>query len=119
VPGDGALAGVDHLEPDVGQLAPQARCADDQDAADIRFVSEVERGRPGRADDPVGRHRSPHRLELGYVVGPVMHRVVRDVHHDVAACGSVGEDGGHAGHRFAATVDDAVEIHEQEHRREA
>ena len=44
------------------------------------MVAEVQGGRPRRGDDPVRGDRRAHRGETGDVVGPVVHRVVRDVH---------------------------------------
>jgi hypothetical protein len=107
----GAFASVDDFEPDVDKLAAQTGCANDKDATHGRFViREVERRRPGGADDPVGRHRGAHRLEPLDVVLAVVHRVVRYVHDVVRMRYAVGQHGSYAWHGPAAKVDDAVKI---------
>ena len=109
---------ADHVQPDVPQLPIQPRRADGQDPADARLaLGEVERRRPWRADDPVGRHRRAHRGQPGHVVGPVVHRVVGDVDDVVAGGGPLGEERGDAGDGIGAAIDDAVEIDEEEHAR--
>ena len=45
---------------------------------------EVERRRPRGGDDAIRRDRGAHRRQAGHVVGPVVHRVVRDVDDVVA-----------------------------------
>ena len=76
--------------------------------------AEVERGGPCRRDDRVRADRRAHRCEPGLVVGPVVHRVVRDVDDVVAARGAIRQHGGHARDRVRAAVDDAVEVDQEE-----
>ena len=116
-PRRGVRGGHD-LQPGIPALALEAAGADDEDAQHGRGdlgAAEIERGRPGRADDAVGRHRGSHAAEPRDVVGPEVHRVVRHVHHGVAAGGAIGQGRGHAGHGRRAAIDDAVEVDEEQH----
>ena len=55
-----------------------------------------------------------HRRESRLVVGPVVHRVVRDVDDVVATGRAIGQDRGDARHGVRAAIDDAVEIDQQQ-----
>ena len=61
-----------------------------------------------------GEIGAPIAAEARHVVGPVVHRVVRDV-HDVVALGSpIGEDRSDTRDGFGAAIHDAVEVDEQQ-----
>ena len=104
-----------HLQPDVPGLPFEPAGAQHQDPSDRRILlGEVEGGGPGRRDHGVGGDRGAHAREAGHVVGPVVHRVVRDVDHVVAGSSPGGEDLGHAWDGLGAAVHHAVEVDEQE-----
>ena len=110
------VAGGDDVEADVVELALEPAGTDHEHAPDVgQVLAQVERGRARRADDPIRADRRAHPGQPGHVVGPVVHRVVRDVHDVVAARRPIGQHGGDAGHRLGAAIDDAVEIDEEEH----
>ncbi len=78
------------------------------------MVDDVEGGRSRRGDDGLGRDRQAHRREPRHVVGAVVHRVVRHVDDVVAEGRSRREDRGHARNGIGASIDDTVEVDEQE-----
>ena len=79
------------------------------------MVAQVRAPSPRALETTVsGETGRAHRGEAGLVVGPVVHRVVGDVHDVVATDGAIGKDRRDAGHGIAAAVDDTVEIDQQE-----
>ena len=112
--GRGVRGGHD-LEADVAQLALQpARRRRRGPAGSRPRASPGGAPWPAPTRRPIGRDRRAHRREPGHVVGAVVHRVVRHVHHVVAAGDAVGEDRGDAGHGVGAAIDDTVEVDEEE-----
>src|SRR5260221_11264392 len=57
--------------------------------------------------------RRTHGRQSRLVVGAVMHRVVGDVDHVVAAAGPIGKHGGDTRDRLVAAIDDAIEVDQQ------
>jgi hypothetical protein len=111
------VPGGDDLEADVAHLALETAGPENQHPPYVGLlIAQVERRGPRRADDPIGADGTAHRPETRHVIGAVVHRVVRDVDDVVALGRPVGEDGRDTRHGVSATVDDAVEIDEEEHR---